>query len=62
MDFEENILRVLTVEESAYMPELTEFNPVGIMEVQARDIARRNNLRITRGKLSTGDTLFKFRR
>lgn len=60
MNFEDNILRVLTVEEVAYMPEVCEFNPVGIIEVQARDIAIRNNLRFVRGKLSTGEVLFRF--
>ena len=46
MNFEENILRVLTVEEVAYMPELSEFNPVGITEKDAREIGKRNNLRV----------------
>ena len=60
MDFEENILRILTVEEVAFMPELSEFNLVGITEDDARRISKKNNLRVARGKLSTDETIFRF--
>lgn len=57
MNFEENILRVLSVEEVAFMPELSEFNPVGITEDDARRIGKKNNLRVTR----IDETIFRFR-
>lgn len=61
MEFEKNILRVLSVKEFAFMPELSELNPIGIKH-DAQEIGKRNNLLTTRGKLSTGEWLFRFKR
>ena len=62
IEFEENILRILTIYETASITEKKELNPVGINRKEAQEIAHRNNLELTIFQNPEYGTIFKFQK